>query len=231
LPIDFGVLLVAAPFAWPLLRSWPSDRRRLVLLWVGLGLAWMYVPVPFQRRFGFGVPPGLAVLAALGVTWLCARCSSRWVRYAVVVITIGTSVLVYVSLIASAVRNDPAQVYLWSHAEADAGAWLGAHASSADVVLASSDYANALVGVIDGRVVHGHIVATLDSDTKKELVRRFFATETSPRERSEVLAQSGATYVALGPRERALGAPDLRSDAELQLVYDRNDVQLFRVVR
>ena len=52
-----------------------------------------------------------------------------------------------------------------------------------DVVLASTDFANPLVGAIDGRVVHGHIVATLDSDAKQAEMHRFYASQTSADER------------------------------------------------
>src|SRR5207248_9214508 len=70
LPLDFGLVLLAAPFAWPRLRSWPLERRRLILLWVLVGVVFMYAPVPYQRRFAFGVQPGLAVLAAVGLVEL-----------------------------------------------------------------------------------------------------------------------------------------------------------------
>ena len=108
LPIDFGLVLLAAPLAWPLVRRWPGERRRLILLWVGLGLLWMYAPVPYQRRFAFGVQPALAVLCGGGIARLqclaaaahaLARCA-RIVNYGVVVAAASTSVLVYVSLLA-----------------------------------------------------------------------------------------------------------------------------------
>jgi hypothetical protein len=231
LPIDFGLLLLAAPLAWPALRAWPDERRRVLLLWVGLGLLWMYAPLPFQRRFGFGVPPGLAVLAALGILYLSQRFPARLLRYALILAAVSTSLLVYLAVVASAIRNEPSPVYLWTRAEADAGAWLGEHSTASDVVLASTDFSNAVVGTIDGRVVHGHLVATLRSAEKEALVKRFFAADTSPAERSLLLAQSGATYVAVGPRERALGAATLIDQPELARAYDQAGVILFRVQR
>jgi hypothetical protein len=85
-----------------------------------------------------------------------------------------------------------------------------------------------LAGAIDGRVVHGHIVATFDSDTKRRLVERFFSADASDVERQAILERSGATLVAFGPRERALGAADLRLPS-LEQVYDAEGVRLFRV--
>jgi len=239
LPLDFGLVLLAAPLAWPVARRWPSERRMMILLWIGLGLIWMYAPLPYQRRFAFGVQPALAVLAAVGLVqlqaWMRRHAVSGWrrrgVNYAVIVAALSTSLLVYFAVLASAVTNKPAEVYLWSHPEAAAATWLGAHSSSRDVVLASTEFANPLVGVIDGRVVHGHIVATLHSDEKKAQVARFFSADAGPPERTQILADSAATLVAFGPRERALGAADLSGQADLALIYDQDGVQLFRVQR
>jgi hypothetical protein len=94
--------------------------------------------------------------------------------------------------------------------------------------MASTELANPLVGSIDGRVVHGHIVATAKSDDKQALVRRFYAADTSESERREILRTTGASIVALGPRERALGVADLTLP-ELDAVYDRDGVALYRV--
>jgi hypothetical protein len=236
---DYGLVLLAAPLAWPGLRRWPSERRRLVLLWIGLGLAWMYVPVPYQRRFAFGVQPALAVLAAVGLlemnVWLRAhhvrRLWRRLINYAAVIAGSATSLLVYVSLVASAMLNSPSEVYLWSRPEAAAAAWLGDHSTAQDVVLASTEFANPLAGAIDGRVVHGHIVATLRSDQKAAWVAQFYAVDALPEQRADLIRLSGATVVALGPRERALGATTLSNQFGLDLIYDRDGVQFFRVGR
>jgi hypothetical protein len=237
LPLDFGLVLLAAPLAWPVVRRWPRERRWLLALWVGFGLLWMYAPVPYQRRFAFGVQPGLAILAAIGLFEMnfklrahhVARVWRRLINYAAVVAGISTSLLVYVSLVESAMLNRPADVYLWSRPEAAAAAWLGDHSTAQDVVLASTEFANPLVGAIDGRVVHGHIVATLHTDQKAAWVQRFYAEDASGDERTAIVQRSGATIVALGPRERTLGATDLTGQPGLALIYDRDGVQLFRV--
>jgi hypothetical protein len=237
LPLDFGVVMLAAPLAWPIVRTWPTERRRLILAWIGLGLVWMYAPLPYQRRFALGLQPALAVLAAVGLLELNARMRIRGVgalkqrlmNYAVIVGAVSTSLLVYVSVLVSATSNRPAEVYLWTRPEAAAAAWLGAHSTAQDVVMASTEFANPLAGAIDGRVVHGHIVATLHSEQKESLVKRFFAADTTPQQRGDLLAESRATLVAVGPRERALGVADLSAQPGLDLIYDQDGVQLYRV--
>src|SRR5438477_13150961 len=118
----------------------------------------MYAPLPYQRRFAFGVQPALAVLAAVGLVEVNAFFLAQHVgplrrrlfNYAAAVAGISTSLLVYLSLLSSAVLNAPADVYVWSRAEAEAGQWLGSHSTAEDVVLASTEFANPLAGVIDG---------------------------------------------------------------------------------
>jgi hypothetical protein len=239
LPLDFGVVLLGAPLAWRVVARWPVQRRNLILLWIGAGLIWMYAPVPYQRRFAFGMQPALAVLAAVGLWqlqgWMAARRTPYWrirlVNYSVIVGATATSMLVYLALLASAMNNKPAEVYLWTHAEASSADWLSSNSSAADVVLASTDYSNALAGVIDGRVVQGHIVATLHSDAKSAMLDEFFSSGATTEQRSRLLAETGATLVAFGPRERALGAASLADQPDLRLIYDEDGIQLFRVAR
>jgi hypothetical protein len=231
LPMDYGLVLIAAPLAWPIVKRWPAERRWLMLLWIGLGFVWMYAPVPFQRRLSFGVQPALAVLAAIGLVHLNVRVRSRrLVNYVAAVAGVSTSVFVYVALLASAVANEPTPVYLWTRAEANAAEWLGDHSTAGDVVLASNAYANPLAGSIDGGVVEGHTVATLDSHAKEALVQEFYGARTSTPERERLLQASGATVVAFGPHERALGATSLEG-LSLDVIYDRDGVELFRVQR
>jgi hypothetical protein len=241
LPFDYGLVLLAAPLAWPIVRRWPAERRWLILLWIGLGLAWMYAPVAFQRRLSFGVQPALAVLSAVGLVhanaWLRARRASglqrRAFNYVVALAAASTSLLVYLSLLASAAFDRPTPVYLWTRAEAQAGAWLGNHSGADDVVLAATNFANPLAGDIDGRVFQGHNVATLDNRRKEQAVWRFYAADTTAAERAQTLEASGVTVVALGPAERALGAGADALDGlpGLERVYDGDGVALFRVSR
>jgi hypothetical protein len=195
--------------------------------------------VSYQRRFGLGLQPAVAVLGAVGLLainqWMPQHgwggLQRRAANYGCAALALTTSVLVYISVLASAATNRPSEVYPWTHAEADAGRWLGSHSDAHDVVMASTLYANALVGVIDGRVVHGHIVATRDSDQKAALVAHFYAADTDPAERLAVLRDSAATVVGLGPGERALGASeaDLAAVPGLVRVYDAEGVVWYRV--
>jgi hypothetical protein len=193
--------------------------------------------VAYQRRFAFGVQPALGVCAAIGLlelnAWLRARSvgwlGRRLVNYGLAIAAISTSLLVYVALLASAVSNKPTEVYLWSRPEAAAAAWLGEHSGGEDVVLASTDFANPMVGSMDGRVVYGHLVASLRGKEKEALVQRFYAASTDRDARALILQQSQATVVARGPRERAMGAPDFSAEPGLEQIYAIDGVEFYRV--
>src|SRR5581483_7751956 len=233
---DFGLVMLAAPFGLWLWRPWSLPRRRLLALWIVLTFAWMYAPVLFQRRLGFGLQPALSAVAAVALIamqgWLRRqRIAPRPVNYALALLAVPTSVLVFAALLESAATNAPTNVYLWSRGEQAAADWLAAHSGADDVVLSSIETGNGLVGWIPGRVVVGHIVATLDASTKETLAKRFFAADTPAGERGALLARSGATYVFDGPRERALGPADLRTLASLEPLYARDGVTIYRVRR
>ena len=133
--VDFGVVLLLAPLGLWLWRPCARPERRLLLIWVVATFAWMYAPVAFQRRLGFGLQPGLAALAAVGLLALQdrlrgSRVGTRPLNYLVTLLALGTSVLVFVSLVSSAASNRPAPVYLWTRAEQDAANWLGRYPPS-----------------------------------------------------------------------------------------------------
>ncbi len=232
--VDFGLVLLAAPFGLWRLRPWRQPEQRLLLLWTILTFAAMYLPVLFQRRLGFGLQPALAVAAAVALVALqdrmrSTRLGTRPANYVLTLLALNTSVLVYVSLLASAASNHPSPVYLWTAQEQEAADWLAQHSASRDVVLSSIEAGNALVGTIPGRVVVGHIVATLHAREKEALARRFFASDTPLDERARLLADSQATVVFYGPQERRLGQPDLEALPTLERVYQNDGVTLYRV--
>src|SRR5206468_12470630 len=163
-------------------------------------------------------------LAAIGLLALLdrlrgTRVGTRPFNYLVTIAALGTSVLVFVSLVSSAATNRPAPVYLWSRGEQGAANWLAQHSDERDVVLSSIETGNALIGTISGRVVVGHLVATLHDKDKEALAKRFFAADTPAEERSRLLAESAASYVFVGPQERKLGVAELDGLPALEQVY------------
>ena len=237
LAADLGVLLPLA-VAGVIASKGRRESKLLLSVWfVTLAVA-MYLPVSFQRRFGFGLQPALAVLAALGMGWLdslvLARIALvRWRPLLMAVVStlaVSGAALGYTLVVmASLGIGGLGQAVFEPAPNVEAASWLADHSTPEDVVLASVDTGNFLAGQIPGRVVAGHGAGTLDAERKQELVSSFFDPSATPTDRWRIAAESGATHIFLGPRERALGGEPLPPKQGFQLVYDKGGVQIYRV--
>jgi hypothetical protein len=237
LAVEFAPLIPLAIWG----AIWTKGRReaRLMLsLWVIALLLMMYSPVPFQRRFGFGFQPALAVLAALGMarleqTLYEARIRARVRRITAASITalpISCALLAYVLIVMAAQGSGVlAQTIFEPRDNVEAAAWLADHAGDTDVVLASMETGNYLGGRIAGRVALGHGVGTLDSRRKEELVKTFFDPETPVAKRKAILSEERVSYVVLGSRERVLGDGSISVEGGFTLVHEAGGTQIYRV--
>jgi hypothetical protein len=242
LGMDFGLLLPMALVG----AVWSEERREsraALALWVLALLALMYLPVSFQRRFGFGLQPAVAVLAAMGlvhVERLLARRRPVGARPRLPLLRMGFRTLVltgvfsgtmlgYVLLLMAAGGGGPLGETIFEPAgNARAAEWLATHSGAGDVVLSSVETGNYLAGKIPGRVVVGHGAGTLDFPAKKTLMKEFFDPAASGGERLRLVQQGRVTMVFVGKRERALGVGALGPDEGFDLVYDSQGVQIYR---
>jgi hypothetical protein len=226
--MDYGLVLVLAPFALKAWRRPWTDRQWLYLLWAALLLVALYSPVPFQRRLAFGLQPGLAVLAAAALAWWAGQLSPRgrrWLGWGVALAALPTAAFLYVGMLLSAATNAPVEVYVARRAEWEAGEWLARQMSPSDVVLATEDSGFWLASLIPGRVWLGHKGITYDVPTKRAVVT---AVLTGPADgAARVLAEHGVGYLYYGPREREQGA--LTEAPGLRRVYASPEVEIFRV--
>jgi hypothetical protein len=237
LAVEFAPLLPLALWG----AAWTKGRREarvMLSLWIVALLLMMYSPVPFQRRFGFGFQPALAVLAALGVARLEqalyeARIRARarkLIAASATAVPVSGAVLAYAILVMAALGNGVLAKAIFEPGDTvEVASWLMEHADASDVVLASMETGNYLGGRIAGRVVLGHGVGTLDSQRKGDLVKTFFDSATSEAQRKDILFAERVTYVVLGSRERVLGGDSLPRDNSLTLVHDAGDTRIYRV--
>jgi hypothetical protein len=202
--VDLGPTLVLALVGAVLLRARVAPFGLLV--WLLLEVVAMYLPVPYQRRLGFGIQPTLAVVAANSLVGLCALLQARRaaaLRLAVVGLAGSGTLLVLVGVVASGFRNAPLPVYR-STADLDAAAaWLDGQATADDVLLADWDTSNYLAARMPARVFGGHPVATLHPAEKR------LATEVVFQHASSlVVARNlGAQWLVYGPAEADLDGP------------------------
>jgi hypothetical protein len=202
--VDLGPTLVLALIGAMMLRGRVAPFG--LLLWLLLAVIAMYLPVPYQRRLGFGIQPCLAVLAANTVVALSAGLSKRRaaaLRLGTVAFAGSSTALVLVSVVASGLSNAPLPMYRSTNDLDAAAAWLDARALPSDVILADWDASNYLAGRTSARVFGGHPVATLHPDEKRFQIATVFAHPSSL-----IVARSlGAQWLVYGPAESTLAGP------------------------
>jgi hypothetical protein len=168
----------------------------------------MYLPVPYQRRLGFGLHPALCVVAGNALIAACNGLTARraaWLRRTVFAVAPTATLLILAGMSYSSVMNWPMPVYR-STTDLDAAVrWLDQQARPGEVILADWDVSNYVAPRTPARVVGGHPVATLDAEDKKMRIETVFAHTAS----RQVAQQYGAQWLIYGPREADLpGPPD-----------------------
>lgn len=178
-----------------------------LVLWLLLALIGMYLPVPYQRRLGFGIEPMLAVLAANTLVAATARLNQRRaaiLRLTTVALAGSSTALVLVGMLVSMFRNAPLPVYRSTSDLDAAAAWLDVNATSSDLIVADWDASNYLAPRTPAHVYGGHPVATLHPDQKKFATATVFAHSNS----SLLVARGlGAQWLVYGPAEASLTGP------------------------
>jgi hypothetical protein len=218
--VDLGPTLLLAVAGAALLRARVAPFG--LLLWLLLQLIAIYLPVPYQRRLGFGMQPALAILAANGLMAMCAPVRARLaqnLRLGVVALAASGTGLILVSVFASGVRNAPLPVYRSTSDLDAAAAWLNAQASSNDVILADWNASNYLAARTPARVFGGHPVATLHPDQKQLEIAAVFAHPSS----LSVARVLGAQWLVFGPAEADIRGPDSPA------AYQSGPVRVYRV--
>jgi hypothetical protein len=240
LPLDCGIVMLLAPFGLYALarsrnpvdklpgteaeqRTW--DSLPLLVAFIIMTLAWMYVPVPYQRRFAVGLSPALAVFAALG--WplvqgaalaLTARLgvapnrqrltAQRLTVYPLLIFGFTATTFVTGGIMVSAIENSPIRLYFVDRDTYQVGRWLEERSGPDDVVVGSYETGNVLGGMLPGRVVLGNMGVTPNGKEKNERIQAMYRGELSPDDTRAFLRANRVSYLIVSNQEREIGSHD-----------------------
>jgi hypothetical protein len=232
--VQLGVILPLA-VAGALHSRARREARLLLAFWSLLLLALMYLPLPYQRRFGFGLQPAAALLAAQGISWgVLALRKRRIPRLAFLTaagtLAFGGTVFGYAALLLAGLGvGGLGQSIFEPQSTVEAAEWLAANSGPEDVVLSSFETGNYLAGRVRGRVVAGQWVATLDARRKDGMVRDFFSPGSTALERMRTVEEQRVTFLYVGPRERDLGMQTPAFEDGFRWVYGTEEVAIYRL--
>lgn len=227
LPLVLAAVAVAARGLGP--------RLGLMAAWLALVFVLLYLPNPvnIQRRLIDGIYLPVAVLAAAGLEVLMARRARRRrgplrapgpIALLAVGISVVMSVLVWTAGMTAALGREP--IIFVDRGEVAAIDWLSAHRAPGvpPAVLSHPDTGLFVPERSGYRVYVGHYSETIDYQVKARLAFKSF------RDGSEVqlMRRENVDYLFYGPLERGVGGPG-PAGAELEAVYSRNGVTIYRV--
>lgn len=249
----FGIAGVVAIFGFWVCLTKPSSERLFLIAAFSTLCLLMYLPVPYQRRFGFGLHPIVICLALVAiqdvVSGLRARTeagepsgepnSRRFAILATEAVLLGflavftnSFLYLYVNITATTpITFDDRQPDVFEPIGlVSARNWLRIEDDPGQIVLSHHRSGNFLAASIPGRVFTGHRTATKDFEEKNEAVQQFFSVDTPDSWRRQLLLDYNITHVVYGPWERELGPFDPASSDYLRLAYSDGDVSVFRVL-
>lgn len=197
--LGYAVLGIPAVVAlcWAWQRGAAQAPYLLLASWIVAAPVLVYLPVNVQRRLAEGVIVPLGILAAVGLARL-AR-GRRWVYGVTLVVALGTSGLLWLGGVVSALA--PGQPIFRPADEIAAMEALDALAPPDAVVLCVHETGNVLPARTNLIAYVGHGPETIHADEKEARVSAFFRDELDPAARAALLNE--VDYVFVGPLERA----------------------------
>jgi len=235
LPILLGVpFLLALISVRPRALQSRNDAELLVVVWFLSHFVLAYLPVKFQIHLLLGWQMPIAVLAAAAVftrvtPWL-QRLRPALLRPTLALLAV-LAVATNVYLVAWRFvdfRRLEAPYYL-TRGEVESLAWLEAHATADDVVLADLEYGQHVPVRTDARAFLAHWAGTLDFHRKRAMVRDVFDPTVSDARRREILAEYRVTYLVVRERDNADEALSAAVGRYLTLAFSSGDTTVYRV--
>ena len=214
-------VLLLLPFGVQGVLSEGGRPRRLLVVWVIVCLALLYIPWGLQRRFMMGIYVPISALAATGVARLAGDGRRFWFWGAILfVLVLPTNLLVNLAALHGMQTHDE-RLYL-TRDESAALAWIEANTQPDAIILASPEMGMFIPAQTGRRVVYGHPFETVRAEEQKSLVEGFLRGDTVSNSQAML---DRIDYVFYGPRERAIGQNSLL--ASLRVVYQNPSVVVY----
>ncbi len=242
-------LVLALAGAVRALRARSPESAVLLTIWLLVGFALVYAPVPFQRKLAEGIHLPVVLLAAFGMERPLDRLGRRTAALAgmaIVLLSLPSNVLFVSRSLGDLRTNNRAYLAnfmppLYLRADQYAALkWLDRHVDYEDVLLCSSflgSYAPSLAGT---RVYLGHWAETLRFREKLGYYAAFRSADTGDDLREAFVRLEGISYVLrdrsvydeiynLSPEGEPLPAFDAEQTGWATLVHDVDRVSVYRV--
>jgi hypothetical protein len=221
--IAYGWLLLFAYFGARAL--WKNSAGLFFAVWLFSLPVLLYLPLGLQRRLAEG-----AWVLVLGLA-LHYLDSQKWERIKpqlwLFILALPSTLVLYLGVWQAALH--PAEPVFLYAGEVSAFSALRRLAPPSAVVLSAYETGNALPAWVPVRVVIGHGPETAHLSSLMNRVENFYEPSTTDEFRIDLLRNNDVEFVVRGPAELLLGRWDPDEASYLELVYESDEYQIFRV--
>lgn len=210
-----------------IIKDSTRSQYQIILLWLFLGGALIYLPFNLQRRFMFGIYIPVVILCVVGVEILEVRFTKlkRIIWPSLLVISLLTNF--YLLLAGSfAVRAHNPKLVIDS-SEYAAFQWIEESTAEESLIMASPELGMFLPAYTGRKVLYGHPFETVNAQETKELVSQFYQGDLSDESAKNFIVNKNIDYIFFGQRESKLGSPEYIS--QFDVIYDSEEVKIFVV--
>ncbi len=198
-----------------------NTKERLLVVWCIASLVLLYTPWSLQRRFMVGIFIPVVTLATLAVAGWFQDGRRYWLWGAILVVLAVPTNLLVLQAGRHGIETRDARLYL-SRDEAAALDWIQTNTPADALILAAPETGLFIPARTGRRVIYGHPYETVQAESQKTKVERFFKEE--PSLETDALL-STVDYIFYGPREQEIGG-DARFDT-LRVVYENSSVIIY----
>ncbi len=170
-----------------------QDLYPALITWLILGAVIIYLPIGIQRRFMVGYFFPISVLACTFLFSFSER-KTRILGFSALLASTSLTLLIVLLAAFTAIGKRHPMLYL-TVPESKAVEWLNKNTQPGVLVLTDSRMGTFLPGLTMARVIYGHPFETLNADTKRDSVEKFFKCQLLENEASEFLKQSQVSYL------------------------------------
>jgi hypothetical protein len=198
----------------------------LPVIWAGIVVLAIYLPINLQRRFMMGLFVPVVGMAAVGLEALSSNNSRAYNRlsFGFFLLAVPTNLVILLAAFGAIQNKDP-QIYL-TNEEASALHWLKENTESDSVILSSPEMGLYIPAYTGRRVIYGHPFETVNADLAEETVLNIYRGELTENQVKQTITRFQVDYVMLGPREREIGS--FSGQKDWLMMYSRGGIEIYR---
>lgn len=224
--LAYGLMYPFAALGVRSLLKEHSDKPWLLIAWT-LALPFLvYAPYPLQRRLADGYWVALVILALVSFERIQSSTFQR-LRW-LLILSIPSSMILVFGASQQVIKPDIP--IFRPNAEVEAFNYFQQTVEVDDVLLAAYNTANAAPAWAALYVVIGHGPESVGLAELRPRVEDFYQQRTSDADRFALIEEFGIDYIFWGPHERALGDWNPEDAQNLEILYNQDEITIYRVL-